>query len=567
MRPHASRFLLVALVSLALASCTVLGEAPPAAALNPLRAICHEPLAGTLVPACKVAGTGGKLLGAGKKLVTGHVGGAAKAALGAGTNLVGGLVGKAAFGIGLAAVGDWVLGGAQAALKLTARLLDKSTRPQLRTTWFSSTYWRIAGISALLTLPFLFAATVQALLRSDLTLLVRAALGYLPLSLLAVSLAAPVTMLLLSATDGISAIVTSAAGGASTRFLGRLGALSGGLSLVSSSPFVSFFVGILVVAAAVLLWVEMLMREAAIYIVVLMLPLVFAALVWPARRMWATRSVEILVALILSKFVVVSVLSLGAAALGQSGGGDVSGMLMGLVLVVLAAAAPWALVRLLPMAELAHTAAGHMRGELSQLRGVQAMSGALAGGASEWVGGLPAMMRRQADEVDGGSSPQASARSEAAKLEGRALGAEPDEGLQGLEGLRDGAGSGLGPPSAGGQAGEAAGDTGLAGGDSGGLGAGGPRETELGASAPPDSGAGSGSGTAPAPSDLADGTAPYRWRPPEQPIDRMGDTFVLGPEMQGSRRPAPEGGEGHDGAAADDPDPLPSRQEPREGLL
>lgn len=135
---------------------------------------------------------------------------------------------KAAFGIGLAAVGDWVLGGAQAALKLTARLLDKSTRPQLRTTWFSSTYWRIAGISALLTLPFLFAATVQALLRSDLTLLVRAALGYLPLSLLAVSLAAPVTMLLLSATDGISAVVTSAAGGASTRFLGRLGALSGG---------------------------------------------------------------------------------------------------------------------------------------------------------------------------------------------------------------------------------------------------------------------------------------------------------------------------------------------------
>ena len=47
-----------------------------------------------------------------------------------------------------------------------------------------------------------------------------------------------------------------------------------------------------------------------------MLPLAFAALVWPARRIWAIRAVEVLVALILSKFVIVAVLSLGGAALG-----------------------------------------------------------------------------------------------------------------------------------------------------------------------------------------------------------------------------------------------------------
>ncbi|MDQ6746444.1 MAG: hypothetical protein M3Z27_10585 [Actinomycetota bacterium] len=566
MAPPAPRFVLVALAALALTSCVALGHASSAAALNPLRAICHQPLAGTVVPACKVAGTGGKLLGAGKKLLTGHVGGAAKAALGAGTNLVGGLVGKAAFGVGLAAVGGWVLGGANAALKLTARLLDKSTRPQLRSTWFSSTYWRIAGISALLTLPFLFAATVQALLRSDLTLLARAALGYLPLSLLAVSLAAPLTMLLLSATDGISAVVTSAAGGASTRFLGRLGALSGGLSLVSSSPFVSFFVGILVVAAAVLLWVEMLMREAAIYIVVLMLPLVFAALVWPARRKWATRSVEILVALILSKFVVVSVLSLGAAALGQAGGGDVSGMLMGLVLVVLAAAAPWALMHLLPMAELATTAAGHMRGELSHLGGVQAMSGALAGGAGDWVGSLPSMMRRQADDVDRRASPEASAGSEAAKLDGGGLGADPDEAL---EGLRDGAAGDQEPASTGAQAGELAGDVVPAAGGRGASEPDGRRGTELTTSAPRDPGGDSGadSGATMGPSDLADGVAPNRWSLPEQATDRVGGALVLGSEMYGRRLPPSERDEGHDAAAGDEPDPLPPRQEPQEGRL
>ena len=62
------------------------------------------------------------------------------------------------------------------------------------------------------------------------------------------------------------------------------------------------------------------MREAAVYVVVLMLPLAFAALVWPARRIWAVRAVELLVALILSKFAIVAVLSLGGAAISASAG-------------------------------------------------------------------------------------------------------------------------------------------------------------------------------------------------------------------------------------------------------
>ena len=93
--------------------------------------------------------------------------------------------------LGLAVVGNWVAGGAHAGLGLVAGVVGRTTRPQLRSTWFSATYWRVAAISALLTLPFLFAAAAQALLRADITLLLRAALGYLPLALLAVAVAAP----------------------------------------------------------------------------------------------------------------------------------------------------------------------------------------------------------------------------------------------------------------------------------------------------------------------------------------------------------------------------------------
>ena len=89
-----------------------------------------------------------------------------------------------------------------------------------------------------------------------------------------------------------------------------------------------------------LLWIELLMRNAAVYIVVLMLPLAFAAMVWPARRVWATRTAEVLVALIVAKFAIVAILALGGAALGPAGG--TTGLLIGLVLVALAAFAPWA---------------------------------------------------------------------------------------------------------------------------------------------------------------------------------------------------------------------------------
>lgn len=348
----------------------------------------------------KIVGAGGKILSVGGKLLRGNLGGAAQRVIGGALSTVGTAAGKAVFTVGFAAIGAWVAAGAQVALRLTASVIDRSTRPQLQSTWFSGTYWRIAGIAAVLTMPFLFAAAIQALLRSDLTLLLRSALGYLPLSLLAVSIAAPITMLVLAACDGMSATVAAASGGAATRFLTQLGVVSGGLSLLSQSPFVSFLVGLLLVGAAIVLWVEMLMREAAIYVVVLMLPLVFAGFVWPARRVWATRTIELLAALILSKFAVVCVLALGGAALGHSGGG-VGGMLVGLVLVTLAACAPWALMRLLPMAELAGAAAGHLRAEMPGTRMAYAAADIGAAMAGDWASTLPARMNRQAHDVAG----------------------------------------------------------------------------------------------------------------------------------------------------------------------
>ena len=305
------------------------------------------------------------LLNAGGDLLTGSIPGAA-----------GGLVGGAAGAVAstttnavIAGIDGWVTGSAQTLLNDTASALGNTTSPQLRTTWFSSTYWRMAAIAAVLTLPFLFAAAVQALIRSDVSMLARAAFGYLPLAMLAIAIAAPLTMLLLAACDQLCSFISSAAGHASAHFLGRIGIVATAAA-AGGSPFLAFLVGLFMIAAAFTLWVELLLREAAVYVIVLMLPLGFAAFVWPARRIWAIRAVELLVALILSKFAIVAVLSLGGAAV--SAAGNLTGLMAGAVLIMLAAFSPWALLRLIPLAEIASGAAGPLRGELRPI-GAQEM--------------------------------------------------------------------------------------------------------------------------------------------------------------------------------------------------
>ncbi len=366
--------------------------APPAAAFNPLKPVCAVGglVSGLVGKACNVVSHAGNIVKAGKKLAGGHVGGAFKALVGGGG---GSTASKATFALGLAAVVTWVLGGARYALHETASVIGHTTAPQLRSTWFSATYWRVAGIAAMLTLPFLFAAAIQALVQSDLALLVRSAFGYLPLAMLGVSIAAPLTMLLLSASDQLSAVVSSAAGNANATFLARAGRDIGALTILSSSPFLVFITGLLTVGGAVALWFELLLRAAAVYVIVLMLPLAFAALVWPARRIWAVRAVELLVALILSKFVIVAVLSLGGAALSQGSLSSISGMLAGFVLLVMGALAPWALLRLLPLSELASGAVGSVRGDAI---GAAGRLMATADTAEGWSA-RTADMRRQAE--------------------------------------------------------------------------------------------------------------------------------------------------------------------------
>jgi hypothetical protein len=158
------------------------------------------------------------------------------------------------------------------------------------------------------------------------------------------------------------------------------------------------------------LWIELIVRASLVYILVAVSPLGFAATLWPSARGILRKTVELLLAVIVSKLVISIALVIGVAALSGAGtagtsspagagfesnaGGSLGGLLVGAVLLGLAAFSPFIVLKLVPVAEAALVAQGVSRGPW---RATQAgMSTAysastlsrIAGGRSG--GGLPA---------------------------------------------------------------------------------------------------------------------------------------------------------------------------------
>ena len=75
---------------------------------------------------------------------------------------------------------------------------------------------------------------------------------------------------------------------------------------------------------------------------------------WPTTAHWCRRLLHTLVALVLSKFVIVAVLSLGAGLVSAAAGdADVNALLTGATLIFTAAFSPFVLLRLIPVMEAA----------------------------------------------------------------------------------------------------------------------------------------------------------------------------------------------------------------------
>ncbi|MEJ7569212.1 MAG: hypothetical protein WKF41_13210 [Gaiellaceae bacterium] len=292
---------------------------------------------------------------------------------------VSGAVSKAA-----AEAGDFVMRGVtawvtNAAVWVTGKvgdLVENTASPDLTASWFEGQYGVMLAVAGALALLMLMLAVIQSVIRQDAGMLVRSAFGYLPMAFILSGVAIAGTGILVAITDDISAAVVSGLGTEqSDNLLQGVGdAYKNALDETSGIPLFGVFLGAIILAiGAFVLWLEMIIRDAAIYICVFFLPLTFVAMIWPATSRWARRLVELLVAVILAKFVIIAILSLATAALANTNavgvGGTFEQMIAGAALLVLAAWSPFALLRMIPMMEVAAANVVGQRSSMSAAAG------------------------------------------------------------------------------------------------------------------------------------------------------------------------------------------------------
>jgi len=221
--------------------------------------------------------------------------------------------------------------------------------------------------------------------------MMRSFLVHLPLAMLLTGVAIELVRMALEVTDKLSQQVM-AAGGVDTSHLlvpvaDFLGA--GGLANPGIPGFVVFMGALAVAVSAMTLWLELVVRAAAISAAALFLPLTLAALVWPAVSHWCRRLAETIAALVLSKFVVAAVLSLATGAiaggLGTAGanGGGFAAVVTGIAMLLIAVLCPFTLLRLVPAVEAG--AIAHLESVRHRLTGAMRTAGRARSFATEVV--------------------------------------------------------------------------------------------------------------------------------------------------------------------------------------
>ena len=295
----------------------------------------------------------------------------------------------------------WILEAVGALIEGVIGFLQRSTKVDVKAVWFSgqgSPYATVRDIAILLTLGFALLAIVSGTLRGDpVGMLTRIAVG-LPATALAMAVSIPVVAILLDLVDQLSTAVLDPANAPAVKFLSGFGETAA----KTTGGFAVVLVGLLAVLAAALVWAELLVRAALIYLVVAMSPLVLAATMWPAARGVLRRTVEVLVALIVSKLVVSIAIAVGAAALGGAGmentgtAGAIGTLMIGAAILAMAAYSPFLVLRLIPVVESATIGQGVSH---APMRGVQTAAGTvltlsavgrLAGGAGAGAAGQSA---------------------------------------------------------------------------------------------------------------------------------------------------------------------------------
>ncbi len=116
--------------------------------------------------------------------------------------------------------------------------------------------------------------------------------------------------------------------------------------------FALFIVALVIAVCALLLWIELVVRQAAVLVGTLFLPVGFAGMVWESTAHWLRKLAEGLLAIILAKFVITAVVAVGASAVAE-GGDNPAALILGAGILAVAVFTPYVLLSIIPLGTLA----------------------------------------------------------------------------------------------------------------------------------------------------------------------------------------------------------------------
>ncbi|MEU7317787.1 hypothetical protein [Streptomyces sp. NPDC007083] len=230
-----------------------------------------------------------------------------------------------------------------------AKLVDSTTKVDFTNTEFLRQYAVVFAASTILTLTlWLLAVAKRAVRGVPFTEAFTEAIGFLWLTVLASAFTPLILYTVVSATDSVTEVIASGTSDKTDAFFGTFSkALKKGDD-IGGGPIMLIVVSLVSVLAAGVLYLELVVRAALLYVGALLGTAVYAGLVdknlWGHVRRWA----GIMIAVILVKPVIVIVLGLAGALAGGDGPDSVSAIVSGLAIILLAIFASGMIYRFVP---------------------------------------------------------------------------------------------------------------------------------------------------------------------------------------------------------------------------
>src|SRR3954452_1524668 len=228
------------------------------------------------------------------------------------------------------------------------KVIDTTTYVDETSDEYTKVYNIIFGVAVFVMLGFFMLQVIGGMVRREPAALSRAALG-LAKSILGSFVALTLLATALEIADQLCIGIVNAAGTNMEQMGDRITLLAGGLLTLNiaapgAGAIITMFIAGLAIGAAVIVWISLLIRKALLLIAIVFAPIAMAGSTWDHTRGWVSKWASCVIALVVSKVVLVVIFLLATAQVSAPIDGDlqsVSDPIAGVVLMLIAGFAPY----------------------------------------------------------------------------------------------------------------------------------------------------------------------------------------------------------------------------------